>query len=123
LHIDLNFLGIQYYTERWFDPFFEDPVYYANEEDFENNNIFKYTCPNQYIVYENNNKTSVFIKKPDKLKALKVSKVKIKTLKKEISPLSLEQKMFINAFNQKDIELITVNGSAGSGKTFITLAC
>lgn len=114
-----KFKGIEYISGNNIDPFFQNPVFEAKDTTFDKLDLY----PNQYVKFDENNTTMYYINDPEiGLDVIKPKNISIKTFKKKIQPINIEQKLFIDQFNREHIELITISGVQGSGKTFISLA-
>lgn len=124
LQIRLDIEGFKYKNGKISDPFYNHPLLKVNSEDVKDMNKFKKeVLQNQYVEFDNGNSKSVKIKYRDKFENIKPKKIKLSTFKNQlIEPLCLEQKLFSDQFYRDDIELITVSGNAGSGKTYFAIA-
>lgn len=111
-----KFKGVNYKNGNKIDPFFEHPVQ-ENVVDLD------LLYPNQYVKYTENNSMSYYCYYNKQLEIIKPITLNLKLFKKKISPINIEQKLFVDQFFRDNIELITVTGNQGSGKTFIALAC
>lgn len=124
LQIRLEIDGFEYKNGKISDPFYNNPLLKIHSEDVKNmKQLKKDILPNQYVEFDDGNSKSVKVKYRGKLENIKPKKIKLTTFKNQlIEPLCIEQKLFSDQFYREDIELITVSGNAGSGKTFFAIA-
>lgn len=121
LQQQLNQNGIRYESGINKDSFIDTPVVYSNEQNFED--LSKKLVVNQYIVCCTNDKEEIFyLNNNHELQRAKPRDIEIKMFKKKVKPQNLQQKLFTDQFFREEIEFICITGTAGSGKTFITLS-
>ena len=73
-------------------------------------------CPNEFVVFQNEKVTHLFRNQDGVLKVVP------KDFSVGITPRNLEQRMALDLLQDPDIQLVTMVGKAGTGKTFLALA-
>jgi PhoH-like ATPase len=100
-------------AKRDIDLFYKDGSLPSLQEDFR---------PNEYVVMASQENSSAVCKFNDKAKKLEP----LLSLNRDIwgiQPLNVEQRCAIDLLLRDDIQLVTLVGPAGTGKTLLALAC
>jgi PhoH-like ATPase len=96
-------------------------IYQNNEiliKDIKPYNTTKFS-PNQYLILQHSSGKSVLCRR---VMGEKIQKVTEKTIYGKLEAKNAEQKFAIDALFDKDISLVTMGGSAGTGKTLLAVA-
>ena len=86
-----KFKGVNYKNGNKIDPFFEHPVQ-ENVVDLD------LLYPNQYVKYTENNSISYYCYYNKQLEIIKPITLNLKLFKIKISPINIEQKLFVDQF-------------------------
>lgn len=99
------------------------PFFSSNELDVSFIKDARKLCPNQLLVLKQGQSSAIGMVKDDKMMSLD-DDLESKSLIPVIKPRNKEQKFAKHLLFNQDIHLVTLNGIAGSGKTYLTiLAC
>ena len=82
-------------------------------------------APNEFIIFESGNQSCPAVHKKGTLKILKDKSNGVEKGKPTymgITPKNLEQRCAMDALADRDVQLVTLSGAAGTGKTMLTIA-
>lgn len=101
---------LEVYDSTIIDDFYKDDILDSSRIDEE-------LCENQFVILRNGNQSAIGVHYDGKIRQPVNNITKVIG----ISPRNKEQKFALDLLTRDDVQLVTMTGIAGSGKTFLTL--